>query len=37
MIGKVFMVMPCILGLVGGLWTCGGSKNARRLPRGLLF
>ena len=30
MIGKVFMVMPCILGLVGGLWTCGGSQQIKR-------
>ncbi len=35
MIGKVFMVMPCVLGLVGGLWTCGGSQQIKRQLRSL--
>ncbi len=30
MIGKVFMVMQCVLGLVGGFWTCGGSQQIKR-------
>ena len=25
--------MPCILGLVGGLWTCGGSQQIKRQLR----